>query len=179
MTIDMTPTGKSWYCLRAQLKREHIAASLLKSELGIEVFLPRLRHRKKTVRGPVTFTEALFPGYLFACFDLQESLSQVRSMPGVAGVVHFNQDYQTVPDKVIEELQQMCGNEILEVSETYQTGDAVEVVTGSLSGIRGLVRSYIPARERVIVLMEFLGREAEVEMEVSSVIPDKQHPLFR
>jgi hypothetical protein len=30
---------------------------------------------------------SLFPGYLFACFDLQQRYFKVRYMPGVQGIV--------------------------------------------------------------------------------------------
>src|SRR5260221_5470813 len=72
----LTPTELSrqqptnaWFCLRAQPKREHIAAACLPQTCEVEVFCPRLRFRKLTSRGPVWFIEAMFPGYLFARFD--------------------------------------------------------------------------------------------------------------
>ncbi len=178
MSFSYQPDGSAWYCLRTQLKREHIAASTLKALHGIEVCLPRLKHRKKTVRGPVNFTEALFPGYLFAKFDLEQQLSAVRSAAGVAGVLHFNQSYLPVPDSVIAELRELSGqDELIEITEQYAAGDAVEIVAGSFFGIHGLVRTYVPAKERVVVLLEFLGREAEVEVEASAVLPRRLHPL--
>src|SRR6266566_5595998 len=57
-----------WFCLKAQPKREHLAAIALRRQFGIECFSPRLRFRKMTNRGPVWFVEAMFPGYLFAKF---------------------------------------------------------------------------------------------------------------
>ena len=54
-----------WFCLKAQPKREHMAAIALRHQFRIECFSPRLRFRKMTHRGPVWFVEAMFPGYLF------------------------------------------------------------------------------------------------------------------
>lgn len=42
----------AWFCVRARPKHEHIAAARLR-EAGLEVFLPRLRFKKGSVRGPV------------------------------------------------------------------------------------------------------------------------------
>ena len=58
-----------WYVLRTRPKSEHIAANALAQRSGIEVYCPRLKFRKMTSRGKVTFTEALFPGYIFAYFS--------------------------------------------------------------------------------------------------------------
>lgn len=176
--ITATEAGLEWYCLRAQTKREPMAASMLRAQLGIEVYLPRLKHRKKTVRGPVWFTEALFPGYLFARINLKEHLRIVSTISGVAGVVHFNQQYFPLEDAKIEELQSIATvDEIVVIEETVKPGGAVEVISGSFAGIRGLVSQYRPAKDRVTILLNFLGRETEVEMPVTHVLPDSPHPL--
>jgi len=64
------PPSLAWFCVRSQPKHEHIAAARLR-ESGLEVFLPRIRFKKHSVRGPVWVTEALFPNYLFARFDFR------------------------------------------------------------------------------------------------------------
>jgi transcriptional antiterminator RfaH len=58
-----------WFCLRSQVKREHLAAACLRQYPEVEAFCPRVRFRKRTTRGPVWFVESMFPGYLFARFD--------------------------------------------------------------------------------------------------------------
>src|SRR4029453_16180158 len=57
-----------WFCLKAQPKRENLAAIALRRQYNVECFSPRLRFRKMTSRGPVWFVEAMFPGYLFTKF---------------------------------------------------------------------------------------------------------------
>src|SRR5712671_2857742 len=81
-----------WYCLRSQPKHEHIAAAHLRQFEGIEVFCPRVRIQRSTRRGLVWFTEALFPNYLFARFEMPAWCARVRSCPGVSGLVHFGND---------------------------------------------------------------------------------------
>src|SRR5216117_1854773 len=67
---QILPTDRSfWFCLRAQTKREHLAAIGLRKQYQITCFAPRLRMRKLTRRGAVWFVEAMFPGYFFAQFD--------------------------------------------------------------------------------------------------------------
>jgi hypothetical protein len=39
-----------WFCLRAEPKREHLAATALRRRFGIECLSPRLRFRKLTQR---------------------------------------------------------------------------------------------------------------------------------
>ena len=82
----------SWFCVRTQTKREHIAAEHLKELEGIEVFCPRLRYRKATRRGKVWWIEPLFPGYLLAKFKLAEMERAVTFCQGVRGLVRFGSD---------------------------------------------------------------------------------------
>src|SRR3981189_2164980 len=107
-----SPPGRpAWFCLRTQPKHAHIAAAHLKREPGLQVYLPRIRFKRSTRRGPVWFTEALFPSYLFARFDLAAALRKLRQVRGVSGVVHFGEQWPTIPDAVVEELRAAVGSD--------------------------------------------------------------------
>lgn len=171
----------AWFCLRAQPKHEHIAARHLRQLAGLEVFLPRVRFQRKTRQGLVWVTEALFPNYLFARFQWKTALRLVHHTPGVGGVVHFGTRWPTVADDVIEELRRLFGSDQLHViSGKPQAGDRVQIVGGVFHDLRAVVTRVMPARERVRVLLEFLGRQTAVELPLSNVIRegDERGRLF-
>jgi transcriptional antiterminator RfaH len=160
-----------WFCLKAQPKREHIAADHLQQIPDVEVFLPRVRFQKKTARGPVWFTEALFPGYVFARFEFSARFRQVNHANAVLGVVHFGEQFPTVPGGAIEELRASIGAErVCTIAEPLAAGDAVEVAAGAFCGLKAVVTRVMPARERVQVLLEFLGRQTSVELAAGEVL---------
>jgi transcriptional antiterminator RfaH len=162
-----------WFCVQAQPKREHIAASNLRQDAHVEVFLPRLRYRRSTRRGPAWVTEPLFPGYLFARFPLPSLLRHVQSLRGVRGVVHFGHRWPSIPDSAITELRSLVGDaEIKILSSDLNVGDAVEVATGVFQGFPALVSRVIPRRQRVFVLLDFLGRQTAVELDTNQVVPN-------
>ena len=66
------PEGERWYCVRSKPKKERMAAAAVASMLGLEVFCPQIRFRRKTARGPVWFQEAMFPSYFFCRFEMSE-----------------------------------------------------------------------------------------------------------
>ena len=74
-----------WYVIKAQAKRERIAAKNIHARYGLEVFCPQIKYEKSTLRGKVLWTEALFPGYFFARFDLAMYYRQVCYAQGVIG----------------------------------------------------------------------------------------------
>lgn len=160
-----------WFCLRSQPKHEHIAAGYLQKDAGFSVYLPRIRFRRATRRGSVWVTEALFPNYLFARFDWQTSFRHVQHARGVQTVVHFGNRWPTIADETIEELQRLLGeNEIHTIPDQLEPGDAVRIVNGPLQGLQAVVSQPLSSRERVAVLLDFLGRQTCVEVALENIV---------
>ena len=157
-----------WFCLRAEPKREHLAATALRRRFGIECFSPRLRFRKLTQRGPVWFVEAMFPGYLFAKFVYSTQHRAVENSHGVRGIVRFGERLATLPENTLIALQSTAGaEEIVTLDSSLKIGQPVHIVEGPFQGLEVVVTQVLPAKERIRVLFEFLGRS--VEMEISKL----------
>jgi transcriptional antiterminator RfaH len=155
----------AWFCVRTHPKHEHIAAAQLRYEQDVEVFLPRIRYRRATRCGPAWVCEALFRDYVFARFDLAAALRRVRHARSVYGVVHFGDRWPAVPNQVIAKLREaMAGTEIRVIDDTLQPGDAVQIAEGAMCGLEAVVTRVMPAKQRVAVLLEFLGRQTTVEV---------------
>jgi len=154
-----------WYCVRSQPKHEHIGAARLRQLDSVEVFLPRIRFKRATQRGAAWATEALFPGYLFARFDLSHSLRAVQSASGVQGVLHFGLRWATIPDSVIQEIRGAIGGDAIRViPDAFQPGETVVITEGAMRGLSAVVTRAMPGSERVAVLMEFLGQQTTMEI---------------
>ena len=159
-------SGVAWFCVRTLPKREHIAAAELRQHPDVEVFLPRIRFQRPTRTGPAWVTEALFLNYLFARFDLNSRLRLVQAARGVREVLHFGTQWPTIPSAVIAELKETLGNdEIITLSQDLQPGDSVEVKHGVFEGLKAVVTRSMPGPQRVVVLLDFLGRQTSVELD--------------
>jgi transcriptional antiterminator RfaH len=171
-------TKAAWYCLRTQHKHEHIAAAHLRILEGVTVFCPRIRFKRATRQGLVWVTEAMFPGYLFARFELLEMHRQVRYAQGVSGIVQFADRYPTIDEEALEQLRAHTGDsEVKELNYKLSQGDEVKIVEGALAGLEAVVVQVLPAKERVKILMDFLGRKIEAEVEHTSILRQVVHPL--
>lgn len=181
--ISLAPTAEkryAWFCVRSQPKHEHLAAAYLREELGLEVYLPRVQFRRPTRIGAKWFIEGLFPGYLFARFDLFESYRQVHHGRGAQGIVHFGNHWPAIPDAVIDELRQLIPDQRPHLCrEELLPGDAVIVSGGPLHDLEAVVTRIMPGRKRVAVLLEFLGGQATVEMETEALHRAGQSNRFR
>jgi transcription antitermination factor NusG len=146
----------------------------------LEVFHPQIRFRRPTRRGPIWVTEPLFPNYLFVRFDWYRLLSGVQHALGVAGVVHFGLFWPTIPDSVIQELRNSVGtDETRVVEQTLEVGTEVLIAGGSFDGFRAVVTRLMPARQRVAVLLDFLGRQSVVELDCNSVVTETANTSAR
>jgi transcriptional antiterminator RfaH len=166
--IDAEP---AWACIRTHPKHEHIAAAQLSHVPGVDVFNPQLRLERQTRRGRMRSTESLFVNYLFARFVIETTLERVRYTPSVKTVLQFGERIATIPGAVIDELRQT----LLENADTVFTdapleGDEAEISNGPFQGEKGIIVRVLPARERVEILLDVLGRPLPTEFRLSSII---------
>jgi transcriptional antiterminator RfaH len=173
----MPPEAPAWYCLRSKTKSEHLAAAQLAVLPDVEVFCPRLRFRRNTRRGRVWFIEALFPGYFFARFNARVLSRTVIHSPGVTGMVTFGDQCIPIPDQDIEVLKTLMDEKgIREISDSLQEVSETEVVAGPFRGLQVVVTKVLSARERVRILLEFLGGWREVEVDAAHLASPKPAP---
>jgi transcriptional antiterminator RfaH len=166
-------TVSPWYCIRAQPRRESIAAAHLPTLPGVEIFFPRVRYMRRTRRGPQQSTVPLFPGYLFSRFPKQLA-KQVTYTQGVAHIVRRGAELAEVPQTVMEELLALAPNGIVGIGDPeFKIGQKIRVISGVFLGAEAKIIRLAPAKQRVAVLMQFLGQEQEVEIDIGQIdLPD-------
>jgi transcriptional antiterminator RfaH len=162
-----------WYLVFTKPRNEAQAEDQLLKQ-HYDVFRPRIRIRKLKGAALVTITESLFPRYLF--IQLDETSCDwvgVRSTRGVSNFVRFGQYPTKVPVRMIEEIKDMVDAEniidhTVKREARFKEGDLVEVVAGGLRGRQALVLSP-SGEERVVVMLNILGRELPVAMPIACV----------
>lgn len=161
----------AWFCLRTQPKHEQIAAQHLRRMGDVDVFNPRIRFTRRTRLGPAPVTESMFPNYLFARFNWQTALARVHYANGVSGVVHFGSRWPVVPDCAIDEIRGMLADDgVRAIEDGLATGDQVELRGRAFEGLQAVVAQVLPGTQRVMVLMDFLGRQCPVEVGLQSIV---------
>lgn len=167
-----------WYCVKTKPKHDHIAAANLRRNLGLEVFNPCLRFERTTRKGIRRVTEPLFPGYVFVRCALEKSFDGIQHANGVAALVHFGKRVPRIADSIIEELQKFFPTaEPLSVEDRISPGEEVAVGDGPFSGMKAVVLRVLPARQRVEVLLEILGRPAPLELDWNFVVRENRNAV--
>jgi len=167
-----------WYCVKTNPKQEGVATRLLRSELGLEVFCPKIRFKRARSTGVAWVSEAMFPGYIFARFVYPELYRRIAATSGVAKTLSFGGRPCALDPQIIEDLRcHVADGETVEIACDIKEGEEVKVVEGPFLGVRALVTRILPARDRVAILLNMLGQEREIEVAAAAVLPDIQHPL--
>ncbi len=113
----------------------------------------------------------MFPGYLFCRYSIRESLRHVLSTAFVSSAMTFMHDAAAVPDSLIAELKaEFDEKETLTVETGIQTGETVDIIEGPMRGQTATVTKILPGRDRVRILLEFIGGLREVEVPLISLL---------
>ena len=154
----------AWYAVHTKPKQETRAVRNLNA-WNIETFLPTiatsysLQHR-----------EALFPGYIFAFFNIHQCLHKLQFTRGVAHVVSFAGQPAVVSAETIDALRdRIKASNQRPRTGTLKAGDAVLIRSGALGGLIGVFEREMPGHERVRVLLNTLSHTARLEVPRSQV----------
>jgi transcription antitermination factor NusG len=125
---------------------------------------------RSTCRGVARVIEPLFPCYIFARCHLEECIDQIRYVNGVSSLVHFGPRIPSVPDQVIDELRECFESEDpVTVQDSLRAGAEVTVTEGAFLGAQGVVVRVLRSKQRVQILLDFLGRTTLAEVSRTSL----------
>src|SRR5690606_26477149 len=168
--IESNEMSFCWYMLHTHLHKVFHVVQYLQSH-NIVTFFPTLK--VKSVIPRASRVRGFFPRYLFVQADLDEvGLNGLQWIPGAVGLVSFGGEPAVVPDAFIHELKRRIAR--IEQSgglhlEGLKQGDRIKIVKGPLVGYDAIFDAHLPAEERVLVLLHWLGREVKVKVNANAV----------
>ena len=165
---ELKKPQKAWYAVYTNSRAEKRVSDRL-AEMGIETFLPlqkTLRQwsdRKKLVEKP------LISSYVFVNIIPRDYFT-VRKIDGVVKFIMIERKPVPIPEAQITNLRILCGSdsEVLMSNNVYAQGDQVEVVIGSLTGLRGeLIR--VGRKHKVVIRIVQPGMNLTVDIKSNAI----------
>ncbi len=150
---------KNWYVINTKPKKEFQVEKLF-IEGGIEIYNPKYLHDDRI--------KPFFPGYEFISFDYPDQYRLVKYTRGVKKVVGVREIPVPIPHEVIQEIKSREANGLIEIDkygEKPEVGDEIEVVEGPLKGLRGVFKKELTAKERVLILLNYVTYQAQLIIE--------------
>lgn len=166
---EIAPLQPQWYALYTRSRFEKKLLGELVSR-QIEVFLPmreiisRWKDRKKKIWVP------LFPGYIFVNqVDTHENRYRVLNVPGAVRFVDVCGRPNPVPEVQIEAIRRFLETSLSADPYPYiQVGAQVEVISGPLAGIRGMLVEK-RGKFRFILQIDLIRQAISVEIDASDI----------
>lgn len=158
---------KRWYVVHTKAGAERLAEGNLERQ-GFRAYLPRAQMRKRGARGASMVTIPLFPRYLFVQLDLDNApWRAVHSTIGVNRLVAFGDRPAPIDDRVIDEIREREREDgLVPLTDivAFAPGEKVEITHGAFCDHTGIFRCRSD-KERVVVLLNLLGRDLSVTLE--------------
>lgn len=158
-----------WYAVSTKPHQEKQAELHIK-QCGIECFLPLLKESKIIRRMRKTVIEPLFPGYLFARFDLDKHYRAVSYATGVRRIVEFGSGPVKLDATMIDAIKERLNNGYVTLMPIRPVhGQVVYIKGGPLAGLEAVFVREMTERNRVLVLLNTLGFHAKLTLNIDQV----------
>jgi transcriptional antiterminator RfaH len=161
----------SWYAVHTKPQSEARALDNLLRQ-GYSAYLPRARVEVSHARRRQIVLRPLFPRYLFAGLDRASMLWRpILSTFGVSDLVRAGGEPALVPAEIVAMLQEREAAGVFDRtgrSGTLRLGDLVRVTSGVFEDMIGRLVE-LREKDRVVVLLDFLGRTVKAELKANAV----------
>ena len=163
---------REWFLVYTKPRTESIGVTNLRNQ-GYEVFFPQIILDKPGVSEEKLQIEPMFPRYLFVKLNkTKDNWTPIRSTTGISHIVTFGQEPAVVPMSLVSYMIQSSDNHGVLTQKReikkYTMGDKVTIQSGVFQGQDAKFFSY-NGRERVLVLLEFLGQESITRIPLENI----------
>lgn len=146
----------NWYALYTAPRAEKKVNTRLQ-EKGITTYLPLVKILKQWSDRKKWVEEPAFKSYIFINGD-EETIKSALVTQGVLKIVSFSQAPQKIPNNQIKWLKLLLNSpELLSIDESLKEGNLVEITSGPLNGIKGVIIDF-ENKKSIAVNIEILGR---------------------
>lgn len=160
-------TGPAWYALRVRSNFERRIAERIGQE-GIETFVPTYPERTRWSDRQKTVDRLILPGYVLIRTEARRAITSASHTAGVVDLLGFPQAPAAIPDAEVEQFRRVVSATSAIEPCAYVAGEAIEIDSGPLAGVRGVVTRTRGATH-VVVAIELLRRAVRVEVDASTL----------
>ncbi len=166
---------RSWYCIKTKPHNEILANHSLYQIKGVIPYLPQIRYKRKTKIGLSIVIEPLFSGYIFCKFNLLNNYETVKHAKGVLRLLSYGSNFPVISGKLIEAIKSdlLDLESKLDAKNKIHLGKRVDLVDKKLHGNSGIIIGINNKRERICLLMDFMGRDVKINTTFENIKSDR------
>lgn len=176
MSEEKEKIDLKWYAIYCISNQENKVVNLIKTRIdnaGLSKYLDELivpikeklvlkKGQKKTVN------ERFLPGYILARMELNDNTwPLLRDTQGVINFVGTDKKPTPLTTKEVESIVEFSESEEASYKIDFGEGDVVKVTDGEFKDFTGAIENIDEERGKIKVVLQFLGREVPVELDVN------------
>jgi transcription antitermination factor NusG len=160
----------NWFAIQVRMGYEAAVANALKSKTS-EVFLPVYATKRVRSNRLANTQVPLFPGYLFARFDLEDRTARIVTTPGVICIVSFSGKAASIEESEINSIRAVVASELrIEPWLRAKPGLPVQIICGPLAGITGMLTE-VKNNHHLVISISLLQRFVAVKIDAAWAEP--------
>ena len=159
-----------WYAVKCKPHQERLAELHLK-RAGIRTLYPQIQEPKIVRRRRQVCINALFPGYLFAQFNVDCDYRTVIYCRGVRDVVSFGPNPAVIDEEMIQAIKdRLCNGYAIIREAAFRPGQVVRIQEGPLRGMEAVFEMQIPGYQRAVLLLRAISYQAKVIVDLEDIV---------
>lgn len=158
-----SPGEREWFAVRVKPQHERTVAYAL-GRLGFERYVPLCRTMRRWAEGFKELDVPIFAGFVF-CRMRREEVTAIAAMPAVYNVVGHGPQPVPISEAELQVVKRIESSG-LPVSPWpfLRQGQIVEIASGPLSGVKGMLASTMKSWH-VVINVELLDRSIAVAVD--------------
>ena len=155
--------SKRWYAVFTKYKCEKYVRDQLKAK-EIEVYVPLIKETKRYKTKIRKVEKPLISSYVFVRID-RVNYVKVLEVQYVKGFLKIAKELIPIPEREIEIMKRVVGEKVSKVGKKgLSIGQKVEILSGSMTGMKGLVVE-VKGKKNFVVSLETIGFEINLEVD--------------
>jgi transcription antitermination factor NusG len=171
---QISSTESRWFAVYTKFKCEKFVAEQLRKK-NIESYVPLIKRTKRYERKIKHYQIPLINCYVFVLITQKDYL-QVLETEYVLKFLRHGKDLLAIPFQEIQTLKKVAGDvEEIEASNLHEftTGEEVEVISGSLTGLKGKIIEK-SGKKSFVVELERIGFQLRINIDLNLIVPVKK-----
>ncbi len=161
----------SWYALFVTTGKEELVQkwfSIYFSDSVLVSLIPRRRITERKGGMENSVIRKLFPGYILFRTNMNTGIYyKLKSIPGVIQILRTGEYFtEIVEEEMYYILRLLDSDGVVDYSKIYIHNSKVIIKSGPLKGLEGLVISIDKRKNRVRIMMNFMGFPKKIDLGV-------------
>ncbi len=159
MSKRVEHSDKRWYAIRTKFRSEKYVCGLLEAQ-AVEAYIPLMYRTRRYQRKIKHYKVPLISSYVFVHISKEEYVRVLKTLY-VFGFVYVGGRLVAIPDAEMELMKRVTGEEMewsIQDQVKLVDGDPIEIIGGTLVGVRGTML-YKHNKSEVVVELAHIGKQ--------------------